>query len=94
MSYNGWKNYATWRVNLELFDGMAARDISGSYVNSAFELRDMLREQAEELIEQQSSGVARDYALAFLSDVDWLEIADHLISAESDREIEEDAGAV
>ena len=71
MSYNGWKNYATWRVNLELFDGMTARDISGSYVNSPFELRDMLREQAEDLIEQQISGVARDYALSILSDVDW-----------------------
>ena len=20
-TYNGWTNYATWRVNLELFDG-------------------------------------------------------------------------
>jgi len=20
-SYNGWTNYATWRVNLEMFDG-------------------------------------------------------------------------
>lgn len=22
MKYNGWTNYATWRVNLEMFDGM------------------------------------------------------------------------
>ena len=25
-TYNGWTNYATWRVNLEIFDGMDFRD--------------------------------------------------------------------
>jgi hypothetical protein len=24
--YNGWTNYATWRVNLEIFDGMEPRE--------------------------------------------------------------------
>jgi hypothetical protein len=24
--YNGWTNYATWRVNLEMFDGFDARE--------------------------------------------------------------------
>ena len=26
-TYNGWTNYATWRVNLEIFDGMSADDM-------------------------------------------------------------------
>jgi len=27
--YNGWANYATWRINLEYFDGVTAVDIGG-----------------------------------------------------------------
>jgi hypothetical protein len=26
--YNGWTNYATWRVNLEMFDGITANEFS------------------------------------------------------------------
>jgi len=39
-----------------------------------------LKAYAEELIiETSSEGLARDYALAFLSDVNWAEIAEHVI---------------
>ena len=30
MSYNGWTNYATWRVNLEVLDGVELRDLLGA----------------------------------------------------------------
>jgi hypothetical protein len=30
MSYNGWTNYATWRVNLEVIDGVELRDLLGA----------------------------------------------------------------
>ena len=63
--YNGWTNYATWRVNLEMFDGTDF----GEYQP------DELRETAEALIEETASGLALDYALAFLKDVNWHEIA-------------------
>jgi len=79
--YNGWTNYATWRVNLEMFDGMLVTDISTSRVIVVSELKDDLKEFAYHLIEQSSTvGLARDYALAFLSDVDWWEIANHMIA--------------
>lgn len=69
-TYNGWKNYPTWRVHLEMFDGMEI-----DYPISPEDLREM----AEDAVEATSGeGFARDYALAFLSDVDWHEIADHL----------------
>jgi hypothetical protein len=81
MSYNGWNNYATWRINLELFDGVNAYQLSGRYVNSPSEIKDLARDYVENIIyETTSEGVARDYALAFLSDVDWWEIANHLIA--------------
>lgn len=58
-NYNGWTNYATWRVNLEMFDGYEG-------TLSA----DTAREIVEEYIEGSSvEGLARDYALAFISDV-------------------------
>jgi len=80
-TYNGWTNYATWRVNLEMFDGMLVTDISTSRVIVVSELKDDLKEFAYHLIEQSSTvGLARDYALAFLSDVDWWEIANHMIA--------------
>jgi hypothetical protein len=45
-------------------------------------LADSLKEHAETLIHEAGGGngnIAVDYALAFLSDVNWCEIADHLI---------------
>jgi hypothetical protein len=66
-TYNGWTNYATWRVNLEMFDG------SEQYWSA-----DSAREFVEEIIiDSTEEGVARDYAMAFLSDVNWYEIAEH-----------------
>lgn len=85
-SYNGWANYATWRVNLEIFDGMSAKEITGRSLPAVSELRDALQSHAEELIDCTSQeGLARDYALAFLSEVDWWEIANHMI-ADAERE--------
>ena len=74
--YNGWNNYETWRVNLEIFDG-------GHLDMAAFEMREFV----EGLIEDQSSeGLARDYALAFISNVDWQEIAEHHNNEEDEEE--------
>lgn len=85
-SYNGWANYATWRVNLEIFDGMSAQEITGRPLPAVSELRDALKSYAEKLIDCTSQeGLARNYALAFLSEVDWWKIANHMI-ADAERE--------
>lgn len=73
-TYNGWSNYATWRVNLEMFDGMDPADLFPG-VTDLRDLTEALRYYASEHIEETSSGVARDWALAFLSDVNFREIA-------------------
>ena len=69
-TYNGWTNYATWRINLEYgfndggFEGYSA---------------DMLREIVEEHLESECDNeTTLSYALAFVSDVNWHEIAEHL----------------
>ena len=70
MQYNGWTNFETWRVMLEIFDGLQGEDMGGP---------DGLKDFAEEIICQSApEGLARDYALAFLSEVNWYEIANAL----------------
>jgi hypothetical protein len=91
-TYNGWTNYATWRVNLEIFDGMTVRDVTGRSIVPVSDLRDYLQKYAEEMIETTSSeGLARDYALAFLSEVNWWEIANAMLADEEAEEDEEES---
>ena len=81
--YNGWTNYATWRVNLEMFDGA---DYASDNDLDAYDLGQMLRGVAEDLLSEQGSGMVLDYALAFISDVNWYEIAQHQIADYRDGE--------
>jgi hypothetical protein len=76
--YNGWTNYATWRVNLEIFDGGDWRSMDAQ----------SFKDLAEEHIMSHSEGLAQEYAMMFLNDVNWQEIADHYI----DEEEEDDEG--
>ena len=70
--YNGWTNYATWRVNLEVFDGYEPERKEVDH--------ESVKEYAEEIIFEGAPcpSFMVDYASAFLSDVNWNEIADHL----------------
>jgi hypothetical protein len=74
-TYNGWTNYETWRVRLEMFDG----DFASDNDLDAYDLGQSLREMALDTIDAQSEGWARDYARAFLDAVNWREIASHMI---------------
>ena len=76
-TYNGWTNYATWRLNLELFDDF---DTVG-YQTDTYGLSEVLKEFAETTItnDEGNNSLAIDYALVFLSDVNWHEIAARLI---------------
>lgn len=67
--YNGWTNYATWRVNLEMFDGF---EPSSEMEADDFKL------MAIELLELECpvESLAFDYAMAFIDDVNWHEIAE------------------
>ena len=71
-TYNGWTNYATWRVNLEIFDGMHS-DIDGEKVTA-----ESCKDYAEEVVSASGEGLALDYARAFLANVNWQEIAEAL----------------
>lgn len=86
-TYNGWTNYATWRVNLEIFDGIDPRDMGWDGLDK-YDLATVLKDYVEEILESeqapqrrtQSMPLAYGYALAFLSDVNYREIAEMMIS--------------
>jgi hypothetical protein len=68
-NYNGYTNYETWRVSLEMFEGITFEE--------KVEV-DYLKEMAQETIQLQGAGLALDYALFFLDSVNWYEIADNI----------------
>jgi len=76
-TYNGWPNYETWRVHLEMFDGGDYSEMLDGM--DQYDAGMYLKEYAEEYIENASEGLARDWAMAFMQSVDWIKIADHLM---------------
>jgi hypothetical protein len=76
MEYNGWSNYATWRINLELISDLDGESFGKpsdiGQLASAIEsyVYDVMDE-----IDGISSSIVRDYADAFISSVNWYEIA-------------------
>ena len=67
--YNGWTNYATWRVNLEMFDGFEP--------DGPMEADDYKFMAIQYLEADGTAGLAFDYAMAFIDSVNWHEIAEN-----------------
>ena len=85
-TYNGWRNYETWRVNLEVFDGLDVREMGWHHLE-LYKLGEALKDYANEVLEcGASEGLALDYARAFVSNVDWFEIARHMLEAYADAD--------
>jgi hypothetical protein len=82
---DGWTNYVTWRVNHEIFNGQDAKDL-GIHRMDEYEAAQYLKSYVEGILQQDcwtidgdhGKGITLDYALAFISDVYWHEIAKHL----------------
>lgn len=69
-TYNGWTNYATWRVNLELFDNWNDDPMDADTCQEFAEM--VVIESTPEL----ENTLAEGYIRSFLSDVNWHEIAE------------------
>jgi hypothetical protein len=75
-NYNGWTNYATWRVNLDILgdiqwdsdETITADDLKEIVENCVFSNYEM----------QSGSHLVEDYARSFLSDVNYYEIARYI----------------
>ena len=67
--YNGWTNYATWRINLEIIDGIEIETKTCAAT---------IQEIVEDVVFSQYDGMNSlmyDYASAFISEVNFYEIA-------------------
>ena len=77
--YNGWANYPTWRVNLEILGDI-------QWVESEIEILspEMLEEYVENAVFENNGisghfGLMEDYARAFLANVDYREIYESIM---------------
>jgi len=71
--YNGWTNYETWKVNLEM--GISDNEHMANWDAEAIE------EWAYEYVNEESTGIANDLARSVLREVNWEEISQHLREA-------------
>jgi hypothetical protein len=72
--YNGWTNYATWRVNLEILG-----DIEFEETVTADDLEEIVEDCVfNNTVEKDC--LAADYARAFISEVNFYEIAESINS--------------
>lgn len=82
--YNGWTNYETWNVNLWLGDDEYFRQLAQE-AGDLYQAEISLKEYSEELAEMTMPGIfdgSRSYFIgdmlsAALSEVNWIEIAEH-----------------
>ncbi len=83
-THNGWSNYATWRVYLECIDSI--KWVKEDFVPAESELSladiaDHLQNVVEQMVSDQgqAKGLAYDYAMAFLQEVNWREMAKYFV---------------
>lgn len=91
-TYNGWTNYATWRINLEVFDGLEPNDLgcfSRYKEPDLTEVADCLSDYVDSILGETEDGLTLSYARAFVSDVNWHEIARHFVEAWTEQMQEE-----
>lgn len=103
--YNGWTNYATWRINLELLDGYETSiessiedftelvengEISNeNRMDLIINLSQELKSVVEEILDSyDTDSIVRNYANAFIADVNWYEIAEHKFEDVAEKIIE------
>ena len=86
---NGWTNYATWLINLEIFDGTTFvdgttfEDICGASKTEEladdFDANVVAKQLKDYVNERQFVRIALNHSLAFVPNVNWYEIAENLI---------------
>jgi hypothetical protein len=80
--HNGWANYMTWRVMLEYFNDYVPSE--EELQMDDYQLSTYLKEELQNYISEISTGIALDYALLAIDDVDYREIATAVLRINND----------
>lgn len=91
-TYNGYTNYATWRVNMEVTSDLIDHwltDLGAEEFehmdaeNWAEDLRGEVERYIEQDSKEKSNGInlAQSYAMAFIDKVNWHELGEHAVEA-------------
>jgi hypothetical protein len=77
-TYNGWANYATWKVQLELFSDFEVEEVFPDWEEMDMRKRaDAIEEYVKFFVYASSiSGTSREFAMGFIEEVDWVELAE------------------
>lgn len=77
-TYNGYTNYETYRIQLEILSEMTPEDF-GTYDQA--QLAGIMQEYVSDLLQSEGDGLCKDYALAFIGAVNWWELAELMIES-------------
>lgn len=89
MSYQGWSNYETWAVALWINNDQATQEQwarAAKSCSSASALAQLLKEEIDQGAPDLGASIYSDLLHASLGEVDWYEIAEHLLGGTEDRE--------
>lgn len=78
--YNGWTNYATWRISLEFFNGCEGTDLDPSW--ERLSLEEQVQVAQEMLNSFVDESICNDYVAGwvhvFIADVNFYEIVNNI----------------
>lgn len=85
---NGWTTYETWRINLEVIDGMTLEDfgfdlhdVDTDDVADVERLAHAIESHVVDSVMVGGNELALNLLEHFFTQVDWVELAEHIISA-------------
>lgn len=86
--YNGWTNYETWKVNLELVDHECLAEMLAEYEPCFDSFVDMVKQYCVEIayLGAAEHSFAQSAVHAMLAPVNWYEIAEHIQAAYTEEE--------
>ena len=76
--YNGWTNYATWKINLEIFADYKLDEYEKRL--DTYDLAKTFEDMVDEILVSEAgfNSLVYNYACAFVADVNFYEIAQSL----------------
>ena len=82
-NYNGWTNWETWKVNLEILDGLDASDLNIEHytADEFYEAGQVISDYVSEVLspEYTGDGFVGNIVHDFMQTVDWTDIARHIL---------------